>query len=323
MKSKLDFSKALVTGGAGFIGSHIVEELLKRGIKVVSVDNLLAGKLENISLFQDNPEFEFVCCDVTNYTELEPHFKDVNVVFHNAASKKTVCMRDPMRDLSINAQGTFNVLEASRKYGVKKFVHASTGSVYGEPIYFPTNEEHPLNPTSLYGVSKLAGEKYVKLAETLYDMNIAILRYHHVYGPRQEYSDIGGVIPIFIRRLLRDQPPIIHGDGTQLRSFTYVKDVVEANFLVAAKEESKGEVYNVASGIKVTINELANKLMDIMGKRFDPIYDEWMIGDILKFDIDNSKLRKLGFEFRFSFEEGLKNTIDWLEKLLNQGDDDV
>ena len=323
MKSKLDFSKALVTGGAGFIGSHIVEELLKRGIKVVSVDNLLAGKLENISLFQDNPEFEFVCCDVTNYTELEPHFKDVNVVFHNAASKKTVCMRDPMRDLSINAQGTFNVLEASRKYGVKKFVHASTGSVYGEPIYFPTNEEHPLNPTSLYGVSKLAGEKYVKLAETLYDMNIAILRYHHVYGPRQEYSDIGGVIPIFIRRLLRDQPPIIHGDGTQLRSFTYVKDVVEANFLVAAKEESKGEVYNVASGIKVTINELANKLMDIMGKRFDPIYDEWMIGDILKFDIDNSKLRKLGFEFRFSFEGGLKDTIDWLKKLLNHGDDDV
>ncbi|RCV66042.1 UDP-glucose 4-epimerase [Methanophagales archaeon] len=323
MDLKRDFSKALVTGGAGFIGSHIVEELLKQGIKVVSVDNLLAGKLENVALFLDNRDFEFVCCDITNYNELEPNFKDVDVVFHNAASKKTICMRDPMRDLSINAEGTFNVLAASRKYKVKKFIHASTGSVYGEPIYFPTTEEHPVNPTSFYGVSKLAGEKYVKLAETLYDMKVTILRYHHVYGPRQEYSDVGGVIPIFIRRLLYEQPPIIHGDGTQLRSFTYVKDVVAANFLVAAKEESNGEVYNLASGIKVTINELANKLMDIMGKRYDPIYDDWMTGDILKFDIDNTKLKELGFEFQFGFDDGLKSTIGWLEKLLSRGDDDI
>ena len=166
------YSKALVTGGAGFIGSHIVEELLKQNIHTVCIDNFVGGKEINISKFRENPLFEFIEADISNYPAINKHFKDVEVVFHNAASKCTVCRIDPYLDLEVNAKGTFNVLEASRENGVKKIVHASTGSVYGEGRIFPQTEDHPLNPTSFYGVSKLAGEKYCNTFIDYYDMNI-------------------------------------------------------------------------------------------------------------------------------------------------------
>lgn len=315
-KNELHYQKALVTGGGGFIGSHIVEELLKRGLEVVSVDNLVTNDFTNTLIFSGNgnPNFQFECVDITDYNDLVPCFKDVDIVFHNAASKKTICLDNPMRDLEINAKGTYNVLKIANKVGVKKFIHASTGSVYGEPIFLPTTENHPTNPTSFYGISKLCGEKYVLLA----DMDTTILRYHHVYGPRQNYSDYGGVVSIFIRRLLQDKPPIIHGDGTQIRSFTYVKDVVNANLFVASLNESEGEIYNIASGLKITINKLADKLMKMMNKHIEPIYDNWVEGDILLFDIDNSKLRDLGFDYHYSFDEGLRNTIEWLKKEIEK-----
>lgn len=315
-KNELHYQKALVTGGGGFIGSHIVEELLKRGLEVVSVDNLVTNDFTNTLIFSGNgnPNFQFECVDITDYNDLVPCFKDVDIVFHNAASKKTICLDNPMRDLEINAKGTYNVLKIANKVGVKKFIHASTGSVYGEPIFLPTTENHPTNPTSFYGISKLCGEKYVLLA----DMDTTILRYHHVYGPRQNYSDYGGVVSIFIRRLLQDKPPIIHGDGTQIRSFTYVKDVVNANLFVASLNESEGEIYNIASGLKITINKLADKLMKMMNKHIEPIYDNWVEGDILLFDIDNSKLRDLGFDYHYSFDEGLRNTIEWLKKEIGK-----
>ena len=139
----------------------------------------------------------------------------------------------------MNAEGTFNVLEASKKHAVKKVVHASTGSVYGAAQYYPTDEVHPLNPTSYYGVSKLAGDRYARLFSEFFDMDISILRYYHVYGPRQESSDVGGVVSIFARRALHDQPLIIYGDGTQLRSFTYVKDVVNINKLIAITAQTR------------------------------------------------------------------------------------
>lgn len=311
---KLDYKKALVTGGGGFIGSHIVEELLKRGLEVVSVDNLVTNDYTNTLIFSDNQKFQFECVDITNYDDLVPCFKDRDIVFHNAASKKTICLDNPMRDLEINAKGTYNVLKIAKKAGVKKFIHASTGSVYGEPIFLPTTEKHPTNPTSFYGISKLSAEKYVLLA----DMDTTILRYHHVYGTRQNYSDYGGVVSIFIRRLLQDKPPIIHGDGTQIRSFTYVKDVVNANLFVASLDNSKDNIFNVASGLKITINDLANTLMKLMNKHIEPIYDDWLEGDILQFNIDNSKLKKLGFKYQYSFDEGLINTIDWLKREIEK-----
>ncbi len=317
MKFKDKYSKAIVTGGAGFIGSHIVEELLKEGIEVISIDNYFAGKKENVAAFHDYDKFHEVKCDVTDYDELKKYFEGVDIVFHEAASKKTICLRDPRKDLLINGTGTFNILELARDFKVKKVVHASTGSVYGEAKYFPQDENHPLNPTSYYGVSKLAGEKYARAFCDLYDLDCTILRYFHVYGPRQEYSDVGGVVPIFGRRIVHGEAPIIHGDGTQQRSFTYVKDLVAINLLVAMTEGTKGEAYNCASGINVTVGELADKVKKYFGREdLETIYDDWTVGDIKTFDVSNEKIRKLGHEFKWSFDDGLTETLKWLEGYL-------
>ena len=296
------YKKAIVTGGAGFIGSHLVEELLNIGIEVISIDNYQTGDKKNLDQFRKNKKFKDVECDVTDYKTLKKQFKGVDIVFHEAASKKTICLKDPRRDLEINAKGTFNLLELSRDTGVKKFVHASSGSVYGEAKILPQTEDHPLNPVSYYGVSKLAGERYVQAFHHLYGLNTTVLRYFHVYGSRQESSDYGGVIAIFNRRLIKGEAPIIFGDGTQQRSFTFVKDVVKANILAAEKPGSNGEVYNCASGVNITINEMANMLLKEYKSSLKPIYKDWMPGDIKKFNIDNTKLRKLGMkEFLYFF----------------------
>jgi len=313
MSKIFPFKKALVTGGAGFIGSHIVEELLKMGVETISVDNYFAGKHENLEHLKQYPNFHEVKCDVLDVEGLEKLFPSIEVIFHEAASKKTICLNDPRLDLEINAKGTFNLLELSLKYGVKKFVHASTGSVYGEAQYFPQEENHPLVPSSYYGISKLAGEKYVKVFEHLYDLDTTVLRYFHVYGPRQESSEVGGVVSIFTRLMLAGKPITIFGDGTQQRSFTYVKDVVKANLLAATTSGTKGEVYNCASGIKVTIKELADLVAEILDfQNLEIKYDNWMPGDIKIFDIDNSKIKdKLGIYFITDFSKGLELTVDW------------
>ena len=311
------FKKAIVTGGAGFIGSNLVEALLKEGVHVISVDNYQSGKEENLAEFEENPLLTIVNADVTDYEAMKNLFVDVDVVFHNAASKKTICLNDPRRDLEINAKGTFNLLELSRDTGVKKFVHASTGSVYGEAVKFPQTEDHPLVPSSYYGVSKLAGEKYVKVFNKLYGLDTTVLRYFHVYGPKQDYSDAGGVISIFTNKILRGEPITIFGDGKQQRSFTYVGDVVAANLFVAENSAASGEVYNCASGINVTVNEMAETLMDKIGKVVNIKQGEPLVGDIWVFDISNKKLQDLGFSFKTSFSEGIDKTIGHMKKLVD------
>jgi len=306
------YKRALVTGGAGFIGSHLVEELLNQGLEVVSIDNYSTGKKENLKGCRENPGLFEVECDITKYEDLRQYFQGIDIVFHEAASKKTICLKDPRRDLEVNAKGTFNVLELSKEFGVKKILHASTGSVYGEAIYFPQDENHPLVPKSYYGVSKLAGEKYAKVFELLYNMNVTILRYFHVYGPRQDFGQDGGVVSIFCHRVINGESPIIFGDGSQQRSFTYVKDVVDANILLALKNGTKGECYNCASGIKITIQELADKILHLFNRTDLVIqYKDWTIGDIKVFDVSNTKLRKLGFKFKTNFNEGLQKTVEW------------
>lgn len=310
------FKKALVTGGAGFIGSHIVEELVTNGVETISVDNYFAGKHENLEHLKKYSHFHEVECDVLDVDKLETLYPGVEVVFHQAASKKTICLNNPRLDLEINAKGAFNLLELAVKHHVKKFVHASTGSVYGEAQYMPQDENHPLNPTSYYGVSKLAGEKYVRAFHHLYGLNVTMLRYFHVYGQRQESSDVGGVVSIFTRRVLEGKPVYIFGDGTQQRSFTYVKDVVKANLMAAISPISNGVVYNCASGIKVTIQELYDMVCELLHKPGHPlIYKDWMPGDIKVFDIDNSKIRcDLDIDFVTDFMSGLKLTVDWGRK---------
>ncbi len=311
------FKRALVTGGAGFVGSNLVESLLEDGLEVVSIDDYSAGKERNLADLVEKfgDQLTAVKCDITNKEALTPHFEGVDVVFHQACSKMTVCLVNPLRDLEVNAAGTFNLLELARDNGVKKFVHVSTGSVYGIAQHFPTDENHPLNPTSYYGVSKLAGEKYTRAFAHLYDMDTSILRYYHVYGPKQDSGDYGGVIGIFCRQALSNDDITIFGDGTQIRSFTYVKDVVNINKLVAVKG-GKGEAYNCASGLKITINDIATKIRELAEASSKITYADWKIGDIKDFEVSHEKIKQLGFEFQYlDFDKGLKQTFDWYQKV--------
>lgn len=286
--------KALVTGGAGFIGSHICEHLVKEGHEVVSVDNYVTGKrsnhVEGVAYYE---------ADVLD--DLDFLVSGVDVIYHNAASKKTVCLKDPRLDLDTNAKGTFNLLELAVKHKVKRFVHASTGSVYGEPQYYPQDEHHPLDPVSYYGVSKLAGERYVNAFSKLYGLNTTILRYFHVYGPRQDNSDAGGVVSIFSDRIKRGVPLTVYGTGEQERSFTYVGDVVKANMVAGPG------VYNVASGIEYTLKNLIGLLEHITGLKAKVEYKDWQVGDVREFQVHSKKIKKL---MSFTpFEIGLKRTV--------------
>jgi UDP-glucose 4-epimerase len=323
--NSLGFSRALVTGGAGFIGSHLVDRLVALGVETISVDNYSAGKASNLAHLAGVSHFKEANCDVTDRHGLESLFDGVDVVFHQAASKKTICLADPRRDLAVNAEGTLNLLEIAVRRGVRKFVHASTGSVYGESVYTPTDEGHPIAPTSFYGVSKFAGESYVRTFARLHGLDTTVLRYFHVYGPRQESSDVGGVVSIFCRRLLEAKPLVIHGDGTQVRSFTYVDDVVEANIRAAMMPAATDQVFNCASGIKVTIAELAAKVARALGNSAPIIeYDDWLPGDIRNFDIDNQRIRNvLGLEFLIDFDRGLASTLAWARGFFGQAPVDV
>ncbi|MDQ6418340.1 NAD-dependent epimerase/dehydratase family protein [Paenibacillus sp. LHD-117] len=313
MVDHFPFKSALVTGGGGFIGSHLVERLLKLNVKVTCLDNFSGGKMENISTYIDNPLLTVAKADITDYDGIVDLFKGIEIVFHQAVSKNSVCLINPRLDLRTNAEGTFNVLEASRTHGVKKIVHASTGSVYGEPRYVPEDELHPTEPVSFYGTSKLAAEKYGMVFRQLYGMDVSVLRYFHVYGPRQEDNDYGGVVSIFIRRALNGLPPIIFGDGSQIRSFTYVADVVKANLLVACSPAASGEIYNCASGLKIPIRRLADIVLEQLGRSDLRIqYSGWKPGDIKNFDISNDKIKNIGMSFDWDFEQGVAATVQWL-----------
>jgi len=315
------YQNVLVTGGSGFIGSHICEELLKQNRKVKCLDNFVNGKMTNIQKFLDNPNFKLIDASVTDildHQELLDEFDNIDLVFHQACGKCTVCLHDPKLDLLVNAWGSFNVFEACRLKNVKKVIHASTGSVYGEPQYFPEDEKHPYNPASFYGVSKLAGERYLEVFSKMYGLRYTVLRYFHVYGTRQDSADLGGVIPIFIRNVLKNEPIKIYGDGSQIRSFTYVKNIVEANFLCANNRSADGECYNVASGLKVSILELANKIKEIAGKEDIAIeYHDWRLGDIKYFEVSNKKIRDLGLDLNLNFDDNLKELIDWYKTYLS------
>ena len=310
------YKRALVTGGAGFIGSHLVDKLLSLGLEVVSIDDFSAGKDVNIQHNLANPHFTSIGADISRIDDIRPHFDGVDVVFHQACSKNTICMKDPVRDLEVNATGTLNVLLCAKEAGVKRLIHASTGSVYGEPRFFPTNEEHPLAPVSYYGVSKLAGERYALLFTTLHGCDVVALRYYHVYGPRQDNSDVGGVVSIFCRRAHQNLNLIIYGDGTQVRSFTYIGDVVRINLLAAVDDQMPGKAFNCASGARITIKELADRVIDRYGNNVGIEYSDWKPGDIKNFNVDNNLLKARGFEFSKNFDEGLEETIDWTRNFI-------
>lgn len=302
VQSKLAGKTALVTGAAGFIGSHIVERLLNYDVNVIGLDDLSAGHTRNVDIFDNHKNYYFKKKGIEDPTGWE-FLSDVDIVFDNAASKKNICLANPQQDLQINAGGVLNLLQQAKKYSVTKFIHASTGSVYGEPRIFPTTEDHPLDPVSYYGVSKLAGEKYVNLFGNQNYLNITNLRYFHVYGPRQESNEFGGVMAIFARNILNNEDLIVHGTGKQMRSFTWVGDLVDANVLAATDEKSAGQTYNVASGIQVRIIDLAKRILELSPSSVSKLtFGDRLIGDIDYFEVSSEKIKNsLHLEFETDF----------------------
>jgi UDP-glucose 4-epimerase len=306
--------KILVTGGAGFIGSNLAEELVREGHNVVILDDLSTGKEENLKEFKDS--VRFVKGSVTDLELLKDLFRDVECVFHQAAIPSVQrSIEDPVRTNEVNVKGTLNVLVAARDSNVKKVIYASSSSVYGDTPELPKREDMKLNPKSSYAVSKLTGESYCKVFSEVYGLKTVSLRYFNVYGPRQDpYSEYAAVIPMFIRRVLNNQPPIIYGDGEQTRDFTFVKDAVMANIL-AMENNNAGGVFNIASGKRISINELANEIMEIVDIRLETIHDKPREGDIKHSLGGISKARdKLGYEPKWDLEEGLKETIEYFKK---------
>jgi len=306
--------KILVTGAAGFIGSHICDALIQEGHSVVGFDNLSAGTTDNIKHLFDNARFSFLIGDVTNDKDLESVFGNTkfDVVFHEAASKKTICLQDPHKDLMVNAGGTLKLLHKVVENNPRcKFIHASTGSVYGNiERNEQTKEDHVLNPTSYYGVSKLAGEKYVRAFGDMYNLNYTILRYFHVFGERQNAGKFGGVVAIFINKMLKCEPITIFGDGTQERVFTDVNLVVDANLRCIESENARNKTYNIASGKTYSLHALIELLEKIFGIKADLVYKDWQLGDVKYFDVNSDKfVRDNGNINDYPLEQSLRRII--------------
>ena len=298
--------KVVVTGGAGFIGSHLVEGLLERGYDVLVIDDLSTGKLENISHLL--PRIHFVRGSILEFP-LEALFEGAEFVFHLAAIPGVPrSIEDPLATHEVNGTGTLKVLLAARKCGVRKVVYASSSSVYGDTPVLPKREDMPPKPRSPYGVSKLTGEKYCEVFRAVYGLPTASVRYFNVYGPRQDAgSPYAAVIPSFIKRALSDEPPVIFGDGEQTRDFTFVRDAVMGTILAA---ESDGEgVFNIARGERISINKLACLILRLLGKNIKPVHEKPRPGDIRHSLADISRARAIGFEPEYGIEEGLKETI--------------
>jgi UDP-glucose 4-epimerase len=311
------YSRILVSGGAGFIGSHIVDRLISEDFEVTVIDNLQTGHLKNIKRDQSRRKLHFIRGDIRDFNLVRKAVKDVDAVFHEAALVDVaLSIENPVLTNEVNVTGTLNILKASSDLGVKRLIYASSAAVYGSTLRPQKREDGTLNPTSPYGVSKLAAENYVRLFSNLYDMETVSLRYFNVYGPRQSFnirSAYGGIIALCVNRLLRNTPPIIYGDGEQTRDFVYVQDVVEANMLALNTKDAVGETFNVGSGTSTTINQIAELLKKITNKEnLHNIYSDPRPGDIRHGYADISKAKKLlGYNPQFSIKEGLTELVNW------------
>ena len=304
--------KVLVTGGAGFIGSHLVEGLLARGHQVIVADNLATGKEENLASFLDRVEFRLL--DLADAKQSREAVVGADAVFHEAAIPSVPrSVADPIGSNDANVNATLNMLVAARDVGVKRFVFAASSSAYGDSPLLPKQEEMPANPLSPYAIAKLASEQYCSAFWRLYEMPTICLRYFNVFGPRQDpNSEYAAVIPKFITRLLDGKAPVIYGDGEQSRDFTFVDNVVHAKILALEATRGYGEMINAACGDRFTLNELFYKLRDIIGGQVEPTYEPARAGDVKHSQAAIEKARSLlGYEPQVTFEEGLRRTVTW------------
>jgi len=300
--------KVIVTGGAGFIGSHLAEELARRGYQVTILDDLSTGEMENIKELLKKGSVQFIQDSITNFSLLKELFQGAIYVFHQAAFPSVPrSVKDPLAASEVNITGTLNVLLAARDNKVRKVVYASSSSVYGDTPTLPKKEDMVPHPQSPYAVSKLAGEHYCRVFQEVYGLATACLRYFNVYGPRQNPdSQYAAVIPRFIRWASEGSPLIIFGDGEQTRDFTFIADAVEADILAA--ESNASGVFNIGRGKSITINELAKLVIKLTGNNVEPVHQEPREGDIRHSLADISKARTFGYEPRYNLEEGLEET---------------
>jgi UDP-glucose 4-epimerase len=305
--------KVLVTGGAGFIGSHIVDAYIEKGHQVVVIDDLSTGHRENV-----NPHAEFLEMDIR-----DPSLQDLfaeerfDIVNHQAARGNVrASMEDPMIFADVNVRGGINLLECCRKYGVQKFIYASTGGcVYGELKYLPADEEHPVRPRDPYGASKASFELYLPVYAVNYGIRYTILRYPNVYGPRQDPLGEAGVVSIFTGQMLRHVQPIINGDGEQVRDYVFVEDVANAN--LQALGNGDGDVFNLGWGIGTSVNTIFHRLKSITNLEVKEVHGPPKLGEVQKSCLDASKAKRiLGWQPKVELEEGLRRTVDFFRPVF-------
>jgi nucleoside-diphosphate-sugar epimerase len=303
--------KALVTGGAGFIGSNLASALLARGEEVRLLDNFSTGHRSNLELL----DAHLVEGDLRSYERVAAAVDGIEVVFHQGALPSVPrSIQDPLTSTAVNVEGTLNVLLAARDAGVRRVVFASSSSVYGNAPGMPRRESQPLAPLAPYAVSKLAAEQYCMVANRVYGVETVALRYFNVFGERQDpLSGYAAVIPRFIRVMLDGQRPTIFGDGETSRDFTHIENVVEANFAAAVEPAAAGRVMNIAVGSSRTLNEVVGTLGRLLGSDLEPEYAPPRPGDVPESLADVSLARELiGYEPRVDFEDGLQRTIGWI-----------
>ncbi|MFO8052476.1 MAG: SDR family oxidoreductase [Candidatus Omnitrophota bacterium] len=310
--AKGEAKSILVTGGAGFIGSHIVDRLVKLGAQVTVLDNLITGKVENI---KDNLEkIKFIKKDLTDDRALEESLEGVDLICHQAALRSVPkSVEKPLEFHEVNVTGTLKLFLKAKEKGIKRIVFASSSSVYGERIDFPEKESDLAQPVSPYAATKLMDEHYGSLFSKLYGVDIVSLRYFNVFGPRQSLeSRYAVVVPKFITSLLGDESPPIYGDGQQERDFTYIDNVVDANILALSKDGLGGEVFNVAAGRPYSVNQLFKIIQKLTAKNIEPTYSEPRPGDVRKTYADITKAKeKLGWQSKVNFKQGLEKTVNW------------
>jgi nucleoside-diphosphate-sugar epimerase len=306
--------KVLVTGGAGFIGSHVSEALVSKGYVVGVLDNLATGEMANISGLVDSGKVVFHAGDLRDFETVARIVSQYEAIVHQAALVSvTRSVEDPLTTNAVNITGTLNVLKAAVDAKISRFLYASSSSVYGEAETLPKVEAMPTLPISPYGVSKLGGENYCRAFARVYGLRTVSLRYFNVYGPRQKYGPYSGVIPTFIKSVQNGEPPVIYGDGEQTRDFTFVADVVQANLLAIEKDMNPGEVLNVANGNKTSVTQLGELIALTMGRSdLRPVYAASRKGDIRASYADISKARRvLGYEPKFPIEKGIAEVVSW------------
>jgi nucleoside-diphosphate-sugar epimerase len=314
-------TRALVTGGAGFIGSHLTERLLAEGFQVRILDNFSNGRRENVTAVRDAAgsnarALDVLEGDLRSDADIASALKGVEVVFHLAALGSVErSIRDPLTSHEVNATGTIRLLLAARDAGVRRVLFAGSSSVYGENLALPKNEEMLTMPMSPYAASKRDGEIYCRLFQRLYGLETITLRYFNVFGPRQNpNSQYAAVIPLFIDRLMRNEPPLVQGDGEQTRDFTFVENVVEANVKAARApaEKVSGRIFNIACGDRYSLNHLLDILQRETGRNIPATYCDPRPGDVRDSQADISLARSsFGYEPTVSFEEGLRRTVEY------------